>query len=142
MLKKCKVCRSTVDAANECPICHTSLTYEPFCTDDKEHFAMSRYYVIYVAKQIWFSVLCCIFVAVMTALPGPHINEPLTAAIIFAAISLLISVLRRRLVSFIMSFSWNTWFHTDDYFHVHYNVIKYLFGGMSVVFAIVGKSVF
>ena len=139
MLKKCKVCGSTVDAANECPICHTSLTYEPFCTDDKERFAMSRYYLLYIVKQVWFSVLCCIFVAVMIALPGLHINELLIAAVIFAVISLLLSVFRRRLVSFIMSFSWNAWFHTDDYFHVHYSITKYLFGSMSVAFVVFGK---
>ena len=43
-MKQCPTCKMTVDEKNECPICGTTLTYEPIVDAEKEHIILNKYY--------------------------------------------------------------------------------------------------
>ena len=60
-MKHCPVCRCTVNEDNECPICGTTLTYEPTDFDaERERFVMSRHLALYLFGKAWFSCLCAV----------------------------------------------------------------------------------
>ncbi len=56
-MKQCPTCHSIINAENTCPICNTSLVYEPSAHADEEHIVFNRFYGIYLLKTLWFSVV-------------------------------------------------------------------------------------
>ena len=127
-MKKCPICRMTVDADNECPFCGTSLTYEPVCDAEREHIVWNKYYLKYMAKSIWFAVLCCMVGAVKIIVARPPMSELLVTAILLALFSLFISCFQR---------SWVTkmkWKYSKAYLSFLIPLWKYGFGALSVIF--------
>ena len=127
-MKKCPICRMIVDADNECPFCSTTLTYEPTCDVDQEHIVWNQYYFIYMAKNVWFAVICCLVGAIKIVVARPPISELLIAAIIFALFSLCISCFQR---------SWMTkmkWKYNESYLLFLIPLWKYGLGLLSVIF--------
>ncbi len=127
-MKKCPTCRMTVDNENECPFCRTSLIYEPFCDAEKEQIVWNKYYLKYMAKAIWFSVICCIVGAIKMIIERPPMSELLIAAIVFALISLWISCFQR---SWLAKMKWK---YSESYLLLLIPLWKYGCGLLSVIF--------
>ena len=53
-MKKCPTCHMVVDEKDSCPFCDTSLLYED-SVDGEEKIIFNRYFLIYLAKTMWFS---------------------------------------------------------------------------------------
>ena len=131
-MKKCNLCHSVVNDKDECHICHNTLTYEPECQDSEEHYVWNKYYLVYLIKNIWFSLFCCIFGIVNLAINKFVLSELLIAAIICALISLAVSIFQGGLKKAI------TWKYADSYAPFKIGLWKYLIGAISVLFFIVG----
>ena len=117
----------TVNADNECPFCSTTLTYEPFCDTEKEHIIRNKYYLIYLAKNIWFSVICCLIGIIKLVVTKPPISELLITAILCALFSLCISCFQRSLLQ-------KSWIYKEDYMSIQIRLWKYGAGLLSVIF--------
>ena len=126
-MKKCNLCQSTVQAENECPICHNTLTYEPACADTREHYVWSRYLCLFIVKNVWFSVVCCIFGMIRTTLVKPPFRQLLITAAVCALISLTVSVLGQN---FERALHWK---YTDTYAVLTIGIWKYVLGGISML---------
>lgn len=90
-MKKCNFCGCIVDEKSECPICQNTLTYEPPCMEDEEHFVFNKYYYVYLLKNAWFAVLCTIASIIILIVDTPTSSYSLR--LIFPAIVLLIASL-------------------------------------------------
>ena len=126
-MKKCPTCQMTVNADNECPFCGTTLTYEPFCDTEKEHIVLNKYYLIYFAKNIWFSVICCLLGIIRLIAVKPMISELLIAAILCALFSFFISCFQRRLLQ-------KKWIYREEFMEIQIRLWKYGSGLLSVIF--------
>ena len=96
-MKNCPTCWMTVDVDNECPFCGTSLTYEPDCDAVREKIVWNKYYLLYMAKNIWFSLICVLIGVIKLTVARPPMSELLIAAIVCAAVSLLVALFQRSL---------------------------------------------
>ena len=132
-MKKCNICNCIVDEISECPICGNTLTYEPPCMEDKEHFVFNKYYYVYLLKNAWFAVLCTIASIIILIVDTPTSSYSLR--IILPAIVLLIASLvdsffkrsqYRRLLK-IYSERWANYMIAYD---------KYIYGILAVVFSV------
>lgn len=111
-MKNCPKCKMTVDAENECPICHTTITYEPKVAETKEKYVYNKYFFRHLIKNSWFSVMC--FMIVALRLIAKHQFSPqyllcYVGIFILLSISVLISVFQRRLSRFLQ------WKYSKDY---------------------------
>lgn len=125
-MKKCPLCQMTVDAEHECPYCYTTLTYEPFCDEEKEHIVWNRYYFIYLAKNCWFSVLCCM-IGIVKFFIDRSINELFIIAIFLSLLSLLISVFQRSFTKGI------TWKYSESHAPFKAGMWKYQLGSAAIL---------
>ena len=117
----------TVNADNDCPFCGATLTYEPVCDANREHIVWNKYYLGYLAKTIWFSIICCIFGSVKLIVARPPMSELLITAIVFALLSLLISCFQRSLMR-------GKWIYKESYVPMQIALWKYGFGLLSIIF--------
>ncbi len=117
----------TVDAESECPFCYTTLTYEPICVDEHEHLVWNKYFFLYLAKNIWFSVLCCIVGVIKLFIARPPIGGLWIYAAVLALVSLTASIFQRQLCKIL------TWKYSDEYAHFKVGIWKYIFGGASII---------
>ena len=127
-MKKCPICKMTVNADNECPFCGASLTYEPHCEADKEHIVWNKYYFKYLVKTIWFALICCLFGAVKIIVVRPPMSELLMTAILLALFSFFISCFQR---SWMEKMKWK---YQESYLLFLIPLWKYGFGLLSVIF--------
>ena len=127
-MKKCNLCHAIVDEENECPVCHNTLTYEPACHATKEYFVWNRYYVAYLAKNVWFSLICCTVGLLKVLMAQPQPNALLFAAGACALISLTVSVFQRTLSKTM------TWKYSEEYVPFKLGIWKYLLGGVAILF--------
>ena len=127
-MKKCNVCHSIVNDEIECHICHNTLTYEPACLETEEHFVWNKYYVAYLAKNIWFSLICCTVGLLKVLMAQPQPNALLFAAGACALISLTVSVFQRTLSKTM------TWKYSEEYVPFKLGIWKYLLGGVAILF--------
>ena len=126
-MRKCPLCQMTVDAKHECPICGTTLTYEPICDADREHLLWNRYRWIYISKCCWFSVLCCLIGLLKIIIARPPIGELSLLAISLSVISLTVSLFQRTVSRLL------TWKYSENYASYEIVFFKYVFGGISVI---------
>ena len=127
MMKKCPTCQMTVNNDNECPFCGTTLTYEPFCNTEKEHILWNKYYIIYFAKNIWFSVICCLFGIIKLIITQPMTSKLLIASIVCALFSFFISCFQRQLLQ-------KKWIYNEEFMEIQIRLWKYGAGLLSVIF--------
>lgn len=123
-MKKCNRCHAVVREEHECPICQSTLTYEPPCHDQKEHYPLNRYYVRYILKNSWFSLLCCIPGIVQLCISS--FSTLLLCAWALWVLSLLLSVFQRNIETGIIRK------YSEDYAHFKIGLWKYLFGIISI----------
>ncbi len=130
-MKKCPVCKSVVHAESECPVCQTTLTYEPPVMEEKEHIAWNKYYFLYLIKNIWFSLLCCITGISVYVASQPKIDYLFGIAIFFAAVSLYASIFQRKLIKNMKQK------YSDEYITFRIGKLKYFSGGIAILFFII-----
>ena len=126
-MKNCPICQMTVDVDNECPFCGTSLTYEPNCDAAREKIVWNKYYVLYMAKNIWFSLLCSLIGVVRLMIVRPPMSELLVVAIVCVFVSLLIALFQRPL-------SKGNWVYKESYIPIILASWKYGAGLLAVLF--------
>ena len=126
-MKNCPTCRMTVDVDNECPFCGTSLTYEPNCDAAREKIVWNKYYLLYMAKNIWFSLLCSLIGVVRLMIVRPPMSELLVVAIVCVFVSLLIALFQRPL-------SKGNWVYKESYIPIILASWKYGAGLLAVLF--------
>lgn len=117
----------TVDVDNECPFCGTSLTYEPNCDAAREKIVWNKYYLLYMAKNIWFSLLCGLIGVVRLMIARPPMSELLVVAIVCVFVSLLIALFQRPL-------SKGNWVYKESYIPIILASWKYGAGLLAVLF--------
>ena len=126
-MKKCPTCQMIVDADNECPFCATTLTYEPKCEAESERLVWNKYLLIYIVKNTWFSLTCCIVGLVKILIARPQISVLLFSAGACALISLIVSIFQRHFSKTM------TWKYSEDYIPFKISMWKYLLGGISII---------
>ena len=126
-MKNCPICQMTVDVDNECPFCGTSLTYEPNCDAAREKIVWNKYYLLYMAKNIWFSLLCSLIGVVRLMIARPPMSELLVVAIVCVFVSLLIALFQRPL-------SKGNWVYKESYIPIILASWKYGAGLLAVLF--------
>ena len=129
-MKICPTCKMTIDAENECPICHTTITYEPKVAGDKEKYVYNKYFFWHTIKNSWFSVLC--FIVALIRLIAKHQFSPqyLMCYIFILAlllISLLISTFQRKFSRFLQ------WKYSKGYSEYVANYTKVILCAIAVL---------
>lgn len=110
---------------HECPICQSTLTYEPLCADETEHLVLNRYYLLYTVKNAWFSLLCCIW-GIIRLFTAPF--SPLwVPACILCLLCLLISVFQWQIASGF------THKYSEEYAPFKVGLIKFSSGAISAL---------
>ena len=136
-MKQCPRCKAIINEKSECPICHTTITYEDEITLAKEKFVCNRYVVIYFVKQMWISVLCCIIGVVKVCFSSVEWNEIVfdlrVSAILLALASLGIALFQRKLA---LS-RWSRYKYTKEYAEQRLIVYKYLFAVLAIFLFII-----
>lgn len=126
-MKKCPTCQMIVDADNECPFCATTLTYEPKCEAERERLVWNKYLLIYIVKNTWFSLICCIVGLLKLLIARPQISVLLFSAGTCAIISLIASIFQRNFCKTM------TWKYSEEYLPFKIGIWKYLLGGISII---------
>ena len=121
----------TVNAENECPICRTTLTYEPTVQAEKEHIVFNKYYWMYLGKTTWFSLLCAIVCIVRVVIVKPQISPLLFGMAGLLILSVVMSVFQRYLPDAIR---WK-YRHMGEYAEIKIFLWKYLCAGIAVLFS-------
>ena len=96
-MKKCPTCQSIVDDDDTCPICQTSLIYEPSAHTDDEKIVWNRYYVMYLLKTLAFSVLCFLFCIIRVIGWREELDSLCVPIVLFSALSLFLGLTDRRM---------------------------------------------
>lgn len=130
-MKKCPVCKSTVYSESECPICQSTLTYEPPIMEEKEQIVWNKHYFLYLIKNVWFSLLCCITGIIVFFVSQPKIDYLFWLAIFFAAVSLYTSIFHRKLMKSMKEK------YSDEYITFRIGKLKYFSGGIAILFFVV-----
>jgi len=99
-MKKCPKCGMLTAESGECPICHTTVTYEPIIYADKEKYAFNKYYARYQLKNCLFSILLLLAVTVRVIIAPPFLSAGI-AAYALVLISFLCSFFYRRLTRYV-----------------------------------------
>ena len=126
-MKKCPTCQMIVDADNECPFCATTLTYEPKCEAERERLVWNKYLFIYIVKNTWFSLICCIVGLLKLLIARPQISVLLFSAGTCAIISLIASIFQRNFCKTM------TWKYSEEYMPFKIGIWKYSLGGISII---------
>ncbi len=98
MLRLCPRCgaKSFIAEDAECPICGTSLTYEPPVDGDAESVKMGKYFALYLLKITWWILLSLVIAVICLALAKPPISMVLISVGMIGA-ALLMGLSERHL---------------------------------------------
>ncbi|MBQ9121777.1 MAG: hypothetical protein IJY12_05405 [Clostridia bacterium] len=130
-MKICPTCKMTVDAEAECPICGTTVTYEPKAPAEREKYVFNRYLVWYLFKHCWFSLLCFGVVLVRWILRSPQIDPYFFMILFLLAASLAFGVFERKIRQALL------WKYSERYAAFTATFTKLISGAIAVVFAFV-----
>ena len=130
-MKQCPHCRMTVDAADECPICFTTLTYEPSVSASREKLLWNRYLALYLLRHVWFPLLCSIAVLLRLIFVRPTITPLYTYGVVFLLVSLITALFERTFVK------WSQWKYSEAYARYSVGFTKYLSALIGAVFCFV-----
>jgi len=128
-LKKCNICKSVVEAREECPICGNTLTYEPPVMEDREHFVFNKYFALYLLKNTWFAIFCTISVAVMLILAKDFTIGHLIVGVFLLIATYLFSIFQRKYESLVIQ-----WSNSEDYSKRKAAAAKYAVGSSSLIY--------
>ena len=103
-MKQCPTCRCIVDEKDSCPICHTSLIYEPSAHTDGEKIVWNRYYGMYLLKTLAFSVLCFVFCIVRVIGWHESLDSLCVPILLFSGLSLALGLVQRRMPASAVAF--------------------------------------
>lgn len=118
-MKACPICKSIVDEEFECPVCLTTLTYEPNCAGDREEYTVNKFFIRYMTRQCWFSVFCTVVVTVLAFFIDSALWVSSVMAWAAAACSVLMGIFQRYLIK---KYQWK---YTADYAGYHVVGAKY-----------------
>lgn len=127
-MKKCNVCGCIVDEKSECPICGNTLTYEPPCMEEKGKFVFNRYYLLYLLKNTWFSILCTVIGIVIAITAKPDFDITVALAIAMLVASFLFGIFRRRYAHAIQ------WKYSEKYTNIRAIGAQFTTGILAIVF--------
>lgn len=131
-MKTCPTCNMTVDNNDCCPICKTSLLYEPFAHTDEEHILFNKYYMIYLLKTLWFSGICFLFCTVRIAGWHKELDFLCFPIIFLSSLSLFLGFTQRRTFDGLAQL-----FYTESYSRALRVFVKYLSASASVFLAVI-----
>ena len=117
----------TVDEENECPFCGYNLVYEPTVQEEKEHIVFNRYYLIYILKHIWFSLLCILIAAIKIIWMKPPVNYLFWLSVIFLLVSLSTSLFERKIAGKLKQI------FSEDYVPFEIGFEKYILGAVGLI---------
>lgn len=115
-----------IDAENECPMCHTTITYEPKVFEQKEKYIFNKYLLLHLIKNSWYSILCFIIVLIRFIMK-PHFSEFSIYIILLLCISILASLFQRKFSKYLQ------WKYSKDYSEYAVNYTKIVSGGLAVL---------
>ena len=130
-MKQCPHCRMTVDAADECPICFTTLTYEPSVSASREKLLWNRYLLLYLLRQMWFSLLCTLAVLIRLLFVQPNGVQLWTYGAVILLLSLITALFERKFVK------WSQWKYSERYAYFSVGLTKYLSALIGAVFCFI-----
>lgn len=130
-MKKCPNCKMTVDADLECPFCYTTLTYEPQCKEATEKYVFNKFFVWYMIKQCWFSVLCAITVAINLIAAKTPFNMLYVVIIILTLVSVLYAIFWRKISQLVQ------WKYSKDFSYFHTEGVSVTTGLVAVILSFV-----
>ena len=130
-MKQCPHCRMTVNAADECPICFTTLTYEPTASASREKLVCNRYLALYLLRHMWFSLLCALVVFIRLLIVQPNGVQLWIYGAVMLLISLITALFERRLIR------WSQWKYSEHYAVFSVGITKYLAALIGAVFCFV-----
>jgi len=130
-MKVCPNCKMTVDAESECPFCYTTLTYEPVSNSVNEKYVFNQYFVLYLVKQSWFSILCLIIVLIRMLCIKTEFNPFCVIPFLSVGISLLFSFFQREITKYMQ------WKYSEEYSSFRVAIAKIATGMLAVLFSFV-----
>ena len=128
-MKKCNICKSVVDAREECPICGNTLTYEPPVMEDREHFVFNKYFALYLLKNAWFAIFCTVIAAVMLILAKDFTIGHLIVGVFLLMATYLFSIFQRKYESLVIQ-----WSNSEEYSKRKAAAAKYAVGSASLIY--------
>ncbi len=135
-MKKCPICKCTVDEDSVCPYCNASLTYEEEMHTDSEKLVFNKYTVLYYVKQTAFSIIS---IGVCACLLATNDKAPYASlygiVVLLCLISLLFAIFSR--------FYARVWAkkYKRDYAEASASVRKYLFGIAAMLLSLIIKVI-
>lgn len=129
-MKKCPICEMIVDAEYECPICYTTITYESDVESDREKYVCNKYFILYLIRKGWFSILCLIFVVFRIFSVQTHSIPCCILSLFCAILSLVESIFERQLAKYIQ------WKYSEEYSEYKALEVRIVSGIIAVLSAI------
>lgn len=127
-MKICPKCKMRIDAENECPMCHTTITYEPKVSGQKEEYIFNKYFLLHLIKNCWYSILCTIIVIIQFVIK-PYFSGHFVYITLLICISIFSSLFQRKLSKYLQ------WKYSKDYSEYAVNYTKIISGGLAVLFS-------
>ncbi len=130
-MKQCPHCRMTVDATDACPICLTTLTYEPTVSAEREKLVFNRFLLLYLLRHMWFSLLCTLAVLIRLLFVQPTTMQLYRCGAVLLILSLITALFERKFVQ------WSQWKYSEKYAHYSVGMTKYLSAILGMVFCFI-----
>ncbi len=128
-MKECRVCRMIVDADGECPICGSTVTYEPEIERKRPKYRCNRYLWGYLLRNYWFPAILAAYNLYVILRHRPEASDFFLYALTMMFISLYTSVrhgtMRERLL--------RRTGEESEWTVLYLGVLKYICGGASAV---------
>ncbi len=125
-MKICPRCKMQIDAENECPMCHATITYEPKICGLKEKYIFNKYFLLHLIKNSWYSFLCFIIVLIRFTVK-PHFSGYFGYIALLLCISIFASLFQRKFSKYLQ------WKYSKDYSEYAANYTKIISGGLAVL---------
>ncbi len=125
-MKICPRCKMRLDAENECPMCHTTITYEPKVCEQKEKYIFNKYLLSHLIKNSWYSIVCFIIVLIRFVI-NPHFSGKSIYITLLLCISIFASLFQRKFSKYLQ------WKYSKDYSEYAANYTKIVSGGLAVL---------
>ncbi|MBR7185717.1 MAG: hypothetical protein IKD37_08955 [Clostridia bacterium] len=136
-MKQCPTCNSIIEAQTECPVCGETLTYVNPHPAHRERIARNRYGLRYLAKQIWFALLCTATAVLLLLFAGWHDWRITTVSLLCCAAALIRSFFSLWLLRRWRSRLAQSDYHTETYRRTVLCADKYLAAVLGVAAALI-----